>query len=253
MPRRFKHEGGPELTRRERTIVEQGQLIFGAIEHHGELTSVGATTPWGQTIASRPVVIAGARPREGERAPLLFEAGARVGVAPTLHELNYYGAEAEDRRPPLQPLAPPATPTGSMSLSVHATLHPVHRVSGARDTEVGELVFDGDKLTLQLGDAEPSTLRLSQPFRVELSTHLLPDGRAELNVALEQRTHGAYRAGDPHPVTFKTELDQNRVDRDVPTQWCDAGYLQSEDFDRLWPLVLAQTDDAGLTAKVAFV
>lgn len=251
VPRRFKQEGGPELTRRERTIVEQGQLVYGAVEHHGDLTSVRATTPWGQSIASRPVVITGARPREGERAPLLFEAGARVGVAPTLHDLTYFGAEAEDRRPPLLPLDLPTMQSDTMSWPVHATLHPVHRVSGARDTEVGELTFDGDKLTLQLGDAEPITLRLSQPFRVELSTHLLPDGRAELNIALEQRTHGAYRAGDPHPVQLKTELEQGRVDRAVPTDWSDAGYLASADFDRLWPLVLTHTDDASLTAKVA--
>ena len=251
VPRRFRHDDGPELTRRERAIVEQGQLIYGTVEHHGELTSVRATTEWGQEISSRPVVISGRRPREGARSPLLFETGARVGVAPELHDLLYYGSPAEDRRPPLCAQDAPTSPAGALRVPVHATLHPVHRVSGARGTDVGELTFDGDKLTLQLGATEPSTLRLSQPFRVELSSHLLPDGRAELNLAIEQRAHGAYRAGDPHPLCFKTELDQNRISRRLPLDWADVGYLPSEDFERLWPAIVAQADDVELASKVA--
>jgi hypothetical protein len=254
-PRQYRGGGIKELTRRERAIVEQGQLAYGRVEHHGELMSVSYQAPWGDAISSRPIAVADP-PREGARAPLLLEQGARVGVAPTLLGLEFLAAEPEDRRGALQPpqiaAHPPPTP---LSVALHASLHPVERTSGSRASQVGELSYDGTRLTLAHPAAhpalEPLSLRLDRPLRVQLSTFLLPGAVAELNVCMEPQTSSAYRTGKQQPLRFKTELPQRRIGTRVERAWVDACYLAPRDFDVLWELIVASAGDAALTSSVS--
>jgi hypothetical protein len=253
-PRRFRGEGLADLTRRERMILEQGQIGTGLVTHHGELTSVRFETPWGRTIASRPVEARGERPREGAAAPLLFEPGARMGVAPSLHGLEFVSPKAEDRRESGDAIAPRAEPTrvapAGWEAAVHASLHPVERASGTASTEVGRLAFDGDKLTLTLERAEPVSLRLDRPFRVTLSCWLLPDGMAELDVALEPQTQSAYRAGDEKPLRFKTEISQARLASHLDQARHDDALIAPDDFEAIWGRIVTMSEDDRLASIV---
>lgn len=247
-PRKFR--GEIELTWRERAIAEQGQLAYGTVVHHGELSSVQFDTPWGDTIGSRPVAAPEPRPREGSRAPLLFEPGAHVGVAPSLLGLSFLRATTSDQRPALTP-TPAGASDAEMVAPLMATLHPVERMSRYRAVDVGELSLDKGKLTLTPCAAEPVTVLLDSPFRVELSVFLLPEGRAELNVRIEPRTHTAYRASVVTPLQLKTEIAQARVDRRVDRGWVDACYIAPQDFDELWSAIVDAADDTALTSSVA--
>lgn len=249
-PRLFREGDGAPLTWRERSIVEQGQLAFGRIEHHGDLQSVRFEAPWGDTIASRPVLMSGERPREGSRAPLLFEPGAHVGVAPSLLGLRFLAQTPRDERPLLRVDARPVSPPTKLEVPVCATLHPVERMSRYRPTNVGTLSFDGAKLTLSQGDATV-TVRLDKPFRVELSASLLVGGRCELNVRIEPRATGAYRAREQAVLELKTELPQARVDRRIARAFSDASYVAPADFDALWRVVVTAAGDDELTALVS--
>ncbi len=257
-PRVFRLAPGAtlgELTWREKSIVEQGQLAIGQIEQHGALTSVRYEAPWGDVIASRPVAARGTTPRPGMRAPLLFEPGAHVGVAPTLLGLSFAVTPPTDQRTLLAPAhtaAPPSHPTPRHALRVpaFATLHPIERMSRYLSADVGELSLVGPKLTLTLGE-NTSSVSLDKPFRVELAVHLLAAGLAEVTVHVEPRASGAYRAGSLAGVRFKTELPQKRLGARLPTAWIDACYLQPSDFDTLWAAIVARADDAELTASVA--
>jgi hypothetical protein len=255
-PRRCRQSAGSasKLTWRERAIVEQGQLAYGVVEHHGHLSSVRYDAPWGEVIASRPVVVGEGRPREGSPAALLFEPGALVGVAPTLRGIDFYSADARDERVALshsEPISNGHPPPLARTMLVHATLHPVQRLSRYNSAEVGELSFDGVTLTLSQSGTEPSSVRLDKPFQVALSTFVLSGGRAELNVRIEPTASSAYRAGDRKPVQFKTELAQGRIARGLQTSWCDACYLEPRDFDALWAAIVDGADDPTLTASVS--
>ncbi|MEM1032560.1 MAG: hypothetical protein AAF928_02990 [Myxococcota bacterium] len=246
VPRRFRgaemahHD---DLTRRERSLVEHGQLLFGTVVHHAELTSVRATTPWGVEVWSRPVVVDGSRrPAPDTRAALVVEAGAKMGVAPALHHLRFIDGPPCDHRGPLAPQPKPA-PCGPFEAAVHTTLHPLHRVAGAAPTEIGTIDFDGDTLTLHAGAAAPVAIRLSRPFTVKLSVQLLHHDRAELNLAVEQFSVGAYRAPRTERLQVKAELDQARLSAELPLGWCDATYLRGEDFDRVWRILAASASD----------
>lgn len=250
-PRVFREtdESAP-LTWRERSIVEQGQIAFGRVEHHGELLSVRIDAAWGDTIASRPVAMRGERPRAGSRAPLLFEPGAHVGVAPSLLGLSFLAQAPADERPALQRSDAVRPTVSALDVPVRATLHPVERMSRYHATDVGELSFDGAKLTLSQG-GKLAVVRLDKPFRVELSAFLLLGGQCEVNVRIEPRAHSAYRAGEQDVLELKTELSQRRVDRRLACAWVDASYVAPGDFDALWRVIVAAADDAELTASVA--
>jgi hypothetical protein len=250
-PRTFR--GGAMLTRRERAIVEQGQLAYGRVEHHGELVSVRYVAPWGQSIASHPVV-GTRRPAEGTRAPLLLEQGALVGVAPSLLDLEFLAAAPEDRRPHVSTTSERerTIPATKLSIQVHASLHPVVRTSGSKPSEVGELSYDGGRLTLIHPAAEPLSVRLDRPLRVELSVLLLPGGMAELNASIEQQPSGAYRAAESHRIRFKTELAQLHLDRNLEQAWIDACYLSASDFESLWWLIVEAAGDDALARSLSF-
>lgn len=238
-----------DLTWRERAIVEQGQLAYGVVVHHGELTSVRYLAPWGDEIASRPVV-AKTRPREGVLAPLLFEPGAHVGVAPSVLGLAFLVPPADDLRSTLQPTSVDVE-EASFTATVAATLHPVERLSRYCTADVGEVTLSDGKLTVAPLSSEPTTVRLDKPFRVELSVFLLAGARAELNMTIEPRTHSAYRAGDSVSITLKTELPQARLSRRLPQAWVDACYVQPAHFDTLWRAIVSYADDTSLTSSVA--
>jgi hypothetical protein len=234
-PRRFRSSpGSPELTWRERAIVEQGQLAFGDVVRHGDLLSVRFDASWGETITSLPVPAFGAPPREGERAPLLFEPKARIGVAPTLQQLEFMTSQPADKRVSLPAGQVAHQLPSELTVPVYSTLHLVERSSKPNSAQVGELQLSGDRLTLALGHAEPVTVRLDQPLRVELSAYLRTDGTAELNVFVEPRASGAYRASKHTALQFKTELPQGQVDRSLPLAWADACYVASEQLAPLW-------------------
>ena len=256
-PRRFRVRGRVgELTWRERAIVEQGQLAIGRIERHGALCSVRYDAPWGEAIASLPTAVDGAPPAEGTPAPLLYEPHTSMGVAPSLVGVDFFVPDAGDQRAALTAIDTEARKTargvrGPTTLPVCATLHPVERMARHRSVEVGTLSLSEEQMTLTLGHAEPITVRLDRPFRVEVATYLRADGQAELSVSFEPRTTSAYRTGEQVPLRLKTELPQGRIDRSVPVGWMDAGYIARTDFDRLWEVVVAATGDSTLSAHVA--
>ncbi len=257
-PRRFRagaRQAQSPLTWREKAIVEQGQLAYGTVHHHGELTSVQYDAPWGDVIASRPVAACSSRPREGSRAPLLFEPGANVGVAPSLVGLEFLVTPMSDTRRvlPLDTRSDDtrAHETNALSLPIMATLHPVERLSRYCAGDVGQLEFGDERLCLTPVSGEPTTVRLDRPFRVEASVFLLADGRTELNLRIASRTHSAYRAGDSEVIELKTELPQARVDRHLPETWQDACYLGTENFDALWSVLVSASDDATLMRSVS--
>jgi hypothetical protein len=251
-PRRFRSRDDAEanLTWRERAIVEQGQLAYGSVLHHGALSSVRYVASWGDEVASRPVAAAEPRPREGSRAPLLFEPGAHVGVAPTLLRLEFRVGESHDTRPALEARSTVSGPD-ALSLPLVATLHPVERMSRYVTTNVGELELADGQLTLTPASGDPTSIRLDKPFRVEASVFLLADNRAELNLLLEPRTHTAYRAGEIVPISFKSELAQERIDHRLPQAWKDVCYLEPKDFDALWSAIVSFDDDSTSTSCVS--
>jgi hypothetical protein len=248
-PRQFRGDARSELTWRERAIVEQGQLAYGIVHHHGELSSVRFEAPWGDVIGSRPVRAVKPRPREGSPAPLLFEPGALVGVAPTLLGLELERSEPPDLRRELE-VAPLGEAPASLTTALLPTLHPVERMSRYRTMDVGMLELGDGRLSLAPSAGDPVTVRLDQPFRVEAKTHLLDPERAELVLRIEPRTNTAYRAGNAAPLVLKTELPQRRIDRGVPIGWCDACYVSPDDFDALWCAIVSAADDDELTRAV---
>lgn len=256
-PRRFRQpqERSPDqaLTRRERVLVEHGQLAMGIVEHHGELTSVRYLAPWGRELTSRPVVVEGERPRDGELAPLLFEPDTRMGVAPTLHGLTFRVPNVTDDRAPLAPtlVEEPPAPSPGFDHAVHASLHPIERASGTRSTEVGRLTLRDAELSLSFVDAEPMMLRLDRPFVATCVVHLLPGGMAELSLALEPKVEGAYRGAAPRPLSVKTELPQRRVDPGVERGWRDVPHLPLRAFEELLSELAKHPDGRPLLALVS--
>jgi hypothetical protein len=251
-PRRFRGPDDLSLTRRERSIVEQGQLGFGEVQHHGELASLHYVAPWGATITTRPMPAA-ARPPAGSRSPILFEHGARMGVAPQLQELSFLAAPAGDERCELS--APAAatgrpSPNAAFALTLHASLHPVERASGSADTAVGALCFDSGALATTFDKGTTASVRLDKPFCVSLSAHLLGAGTAELNVTVLAAAPSAYRAERPRVLHFKTELPQRQVARHLDQRWVDAPMLRARDFAVLWRTLLCHAEDSELAASV---
>lgn len=245
-PRRFREGDGEPLTRREKTIVAHGQLALGEVVHHGPLTSVRYEAPWGATITSRPVEVE-PRPRDGASAVLVFEPGARVGVAPALHRVVFDAAVTKDGRP--AKVAGREAKGGAWQAQVHATLHPVERFAHTGDTTVGELRLEASRLRMRLGDVQRE-LRLDRPFTVVLTCQPLPADRVELCVELTPKEGGGYRATEADAWRIKTELPQRRVAASVAVAWRDGGYLAAHDFERLWGALLAHADQPELSWQV---
>jgi hypothetical protein len=248
VPRRYRVRDGA-LTRRERVLVEQGQLGFGVVHRHGEHFSVHLTAPWGAKIGSMPVRPAGSPPREGSLAPILFDAGEHTGVAPSLLGLEFFAAPAADLRTILTASAR-RTEARNLVAPLWSTLHPLERLGHERDKAVGELTLADQRLTLA-GLGDPITVRLDRPVRVELAVELRDDGNAELHVLVEPADDSAYRGPRRAALAFKTELPQRRIDRGVPQAWVDACYLAPDDFDALWPAIVAAAGDAALDTRVS--
>lgn len=255
-PRRFRlaEARTPDqvLTRRERVVVEHGQLAMGTVQHHGELTSVRYRAPWGRELTSRPVVVDRERPREGELAPLLFEADTRMGVAPTLHGLSFRVPRVTDDREPLAPHLPEPLPAPATSFdhAVHASLHPIERASGTRPTEVGRLTLQAERLTLSFADTEPITVRLDRPFVASCTVHLLPGSAAEVSLSVEPKIEGAYRGAHPRPLCVKTELPQRRVDVGAEQGWRDVPNVLVDGFEELLSALVTRPDGRGLAKLV---
>lgn len=255
-PRRFRSPPATtpdrELTRRERGVVEHGQLVMGIAEHHGALTSVRYRAPWGKELTSRPVVVEGARPRQGERVALLFEADTRMGVAPTLHGLRFRVPRVTDDREPIAPFLPevPPRPSADFDHAVHASLHPIERASGTRATEIGRLTLEGDRLTLSFVDAEPITLRLDRPFVATCAVHLLPGSVAEVSLSLEPKLDGAYRGASARALEIKTELSQRRVDVRAEQGWRDVPHVAIGAFEAMLAALVIRSDGRELAKLV---
>ncbi len=246
-----------QLTWRERAIVEQGQLGYGMVQHHGDLTSVQLQSAWGDTIGSRPVSATEPRPRHGALAPLLFEPGAHVGVAPTLLGLEFVQTAAADNRTDTHfddgeqvTATDLSSGLSAWGARLVATLHPVERLSRYRNAEVGELRLQNDKLTLSPQNAEPVTIALTQPFRVELHAYPLDERRIELHLRVEPRGHAAYRTGEQLALCVKTELSQLQVHSRIPIGWRDACYVAQDDFTRLWRSLLTASNDETLARSL---
>jgi len=255
-PRRFRESAETTseraLTRREKVLVELGQLAIGVVEHHGEFTSVRYRAPWGRELTSRPVIVEGVRPEDGEPAPLLFEPDTRMGVAPTLFGLLFLVPRIADERGAVAPYLPPerGEPPAAFDHAVHASLHPIERASGTRPTEVGQLVLRDGALTLSYLDADPVSLRLDRPFVASCAVYLLPGSMAELTLTLEPKVEGAYRGATPRALRVKAEIPQRRVDGSVERAWRDVPHMSLRAFDELLAVLVARPDGRRLAKLV---
>lgn len=191
---------------------------------------------WGQLIASLPSAVEGPQPLAGSEAALLFEGAARTGVAPTLLGVEFFFRAAQDIR---QSLAPAERRDGPNRLTAAV----LRTLAGDQDDGVGELSLEDDQLTLLTDDAEPISICLQRPIRVDISTSLRADDLAEVNIRVEQRDHSAYRAESGSGLRFKTVLPQKCVSSSVASEWVDAAYITPGDFEQLWQTLVGASGD----------
>lgn len=179
-----------------------------------------------------------AQHKEGSEVTVLFDQRSPSHtIVPSMLKMNFEAPPpVEDRRAKLGGVdldVAARAPDDAEVFELSATSERVRRgwLWGLRRRIVaGQLELSQESLVQRdAAGEEVGRVDLSQPFVLQRSVWLLPEGEAELGVTVVQRTSEGHQR-----LRFEVELPQSEVSQQVPVQQLNAPFLEKGDWLRLW-------------------